>query len=75
MSKEYAKAYVEVLEILKTLKKEDLNKIPKERLELYDKNKDSNYKFHLDRRKPIKEQISNEAQGVLANLYDKFLSK
>ena len=35
----YANAYTEVLEILKYIPKEDYNKIPKNKIELYETNK------------------------------------
>ena len=74
VTKEYAIAYVEVLEILKYLKKEQFDKIPKERIEIYEKYKDSEYKFSYDKNRPIKEQITQKTKAVLSNLFVRFIS-
>ena len=41
---EYAKSYTELLEILKYFSKESLEKLPKENIEMYNLEKDKNYK-------------------------------
>lgn len=70
MNDRYAKAYTEVLEILKYLPKGDYEKIPKEKIEFYEKNKDTNYEFSIDPEKPLEEQnISVEANSVIVNLF------
>ena len=43
MNNTYSLSYVEVLEILKHIPKEDYEKIPKEKIEFYENNKDKNY--------------------------------
>ena len=42
---EYANAYSEVLEILKHISKEDYNKIPKQRIKLFETSANKNYEF------------------------------
>ena len=42
---EYANAYSEVNEILKSISKEDYEKIPKSKIELFKKCSNPNYKF------------------------------
>ena len=43
----YAKAYTEVLEIIKHFPEEEYNKIPKEKIEFYKANRDKNYNFTI----------------------------
>ena len=40
---EYANAYSEVLEILKNISKEDYEKVPSEKIDLFEKNANKNY--------------------------------
>ena len=75
ITKEYAVAYVEVLEVLKFLEKEQFNKIPKERIEIYETYKDKNYKFKYDKTKTLEEQITEKTKAVLANLFVRFLAE
>lgn len=71
----YAMAYTEVLEILKYIPKEEYNKIPKEKIEFYEKNKDNNYSYTFDISKPIKEQkISRKANSVITSLYMEYFA-
>lgn len=51
ITKEYAKAYVEVLEVLRFLKEDEYKRIPKERIDIYSEYKDKEYDFKLDARK------------------------
>lgn len=44
----YAKAYSEVLTILKYIPTEDYYKIPKSKIELFEANSDKNYTFNYD---------------------------
>ena len=41
----YARAYTEILEIIKYFPKEEYAKIPKEKIEFYRKNMDTNYNY------------------------------
>ena len=66
----YAKAYTEILEILKYLPKEEYDKIPKSKIEFYNKNKDPNYVYEFDIRKNLNEQtISRETNSIIITLF------
>lgn len=70
MDNMYAIAYSEVLEILKYIPKEEYNKIPNEKIEVFKAKADKNYKFRYDSRKKLNEQnISKIAKGIIAILY------
>ena len=69
----YAKAYVEVLEILKYMSKKDVDKIPESLIKKFEEEKDSKYIFKYDKAKKMKEQqLSDVAKAILANLYTKY---
>lgn len=66
----YARAYTEVLEMLKYLPYEELNRIPKEKIDFFERNKDKSYKFNISLEKPLAEQnISIEANSVIITLF------
>ena len=66
----YSQACVEVLEVLKHIKKEDIKKIPRFKIDLYEKNRDKNYKFEYNKNLKYEDQkISKKAKAILANLY------
>lgn len=66
----YANAYNEVLEILKYIPEEDYNKIPKEKIELFETNANDNYKFNYEPNKTLDEQnVSKIAKGIIAILF------
>ncbi len=70
INSKYAKAYVEVLEIIKYLPKEEYKKIPIEKIEFYKNNMDKNYKFTIDPKIDLSEQnISKETNAIIVNLY------
>ena len=70
MDKKYAKAYTEVIEILKHIPKEEYDKIPETEIQFYENNCDKNYKYVYDENKTIKEQpISREANAVIISIY------
>lgn len=70
MEKKYSKAYTEVLEILRHLPKEELEKIPKTELQFYEDNCDKNYKYEYDNNVTVdKQQISREANTVIVAIY------
>lgn len=71
----YEKAYTEILEILKYLPKEEYNKIPKEKIEFYEKNKDKDYKFVFDINKSIDEQnVSRKTKVIIVSLFKDFFA-
>ena len=77
MNTTYAMAYTELLELLKYLPKEEYDRIPKEKIEFYEKNKDNNYKFVFNPAKPLQEQnISRKTNSIIVMLFrDYFASE
>ncbi len=70
MDKKYARAYTEVLEILKHIPKEEYDMIPKTEIQFYENNCDKNYKYEFDENIDIKDQqISKEANAVIVSIY------
>lgn len=70
ISTAYAKAYTEVLEIIKYFPKEEYAKIPLEKIEFYKNNMDKNYKFSINTEIDLSEQnISAEANAIIVNLF------
>lgn len=70
VSKEYAMAYTEVIEILKYVPNEDVQKIPEEKLEFYKENMDKEYNYKLDFEKKFEEQEMSEiTKAILANIF------
>lgn len=66
----YAKAYTEVLEIVKYFSEEEYNRIPKEKIEFYKKHMDKNYVFSINPEIDLSEQnISTEANAIIVNLF------
>lgn len=74
ITKEYSRAYVEVLAVIKHLTEEEYNRIPKSKIEIYEKYKDETYEFIYNPEASLKEQISFEAKNVLSNLFLKYIS-
>lgn len=48
MEDNYKKAYKEVVEILKFVSKENVDKIPKEMLDMFEEEQDKEYNFKVD---------------------------
>ena len=48
MVNEYSRNYTEVLEILKYIPIDEYNKIPKQKIEFYEKYKDRSYKYEYN---------------------------
>ena len=70
ITKEQQMAYTEVLEVLRYVPKEDVDKIPKEKIEFYKNNMDNNYNFKIDTSKSFEEQeLSEKAKIVLAIIF------
>lgn len=67
---EYANAYKEVLDILKYVSKEDLNKIPTQKIEMFSKYANYDYDFEYNPEITLKEQnVSDIAQTIIAILF------
>ncbi|MBO5348498.1 MAG: hypothetical protein J6A89_01570 [Clostridia bacterium] len=70
MEKKYAKAYTEVLEILKHIPQDEYERIPKNEIQFYENNCDKNYKYIYDESLNVKDQtISKEANAVIIAIY------
>lgn len=67
---EYANAYSEVLEILKHISKEDYEKIPNSKIEVFKSNQNKNYIFKYDPNKTLDEQnVSKITKAIIALLF------
>ena len=73
----YNKACTEVLEILKTLSKEQYGRIPESEIEYYKSKADLDYKFTFDASISLdKQDILRETYAILITIYrDYFLDK
>lgn len=72
---DYEKAYTELLEILKYIEKEDLEKIPISKLNNYKKNRNMNYHFQYNVNLPFESQsIMYLTKLLLANLYIEYIA-
>lgn len=72
---EYSKACKEVLEILKAVKQEDLDKIPTREIEKLKENASIEYEFSYDSQKDIKEQnVSKLARAIIANFFIDYIA-
>ena len=70
VSVEYANAYSEVLEILKFISKEDYEKIPASKIELFKINSNKEYKFTYNPEKTLDEQnVSKRAKAIIGILF------
>lgn len=69
----YSEAAVEVLDILKHTKEEDVNKIPKKFIEFLESNKSKTYISKLDHTKTIKEMdLKPKTHALLGLIYLKY---
>ena len=67
---EYANAYSEVLEILKYISKEDYEKIPISKIQLFETNQNKEYIFEYNPNKTLEEQnVSKKAKAIIAILF------
>ena len=70
VSVKYANAYSEVLEILKYVTKEDYEKIPNSKIELFETNHNKEYVFKYNPNKTLDEQnVSKTAKAIIAILF------
>lgn len=76
INQKYKDAYKEVLEIIKYLPQNELSRIPKEKIEYFQRNQNSNHTFNFDSSIALEEQnISREANAIILNLFnDYFIS-
>lgn len=70
MNNLYAKAYTEVLEIINHFSEDEYKKIPKEKIDFYEKQKDRKYDFKINPNIDLAEQnISRKANAILVSLF------
>ena len=70
MENNYPKAYKEVIEVLKYVPKESVDKIPKTMIGTFNKKMDNNYIFSIDINKSFEEQeLLEETKAILANIF------
>ena len=70
ITKEYARAYTEVVEILKYIPDVDVQKIPKEKLDFYKNNMDNEYHYTIDLTKEFEEQVMSDiTKAILSNIF------
>lgn len=70
VSEYYAKAYKEIIEILKYTKKSDVRKIPKEKIIMWKNNMDEKWNFKVDTSKKLEDQkILAETRAIIANIF------
>ena len=73
--KDYQIACKEVIEILKFVKKEDLEKLPKDEIEILNNNANIEYKFTYNPKINIKEQnVSKIAKAIIANYFIDYIA-
>ena len=66
----FARAYTEVLEIIKYFPEQEYNKIPKERIDFYKENMDKDYCFIINPEIDLaKQNVSKEASAIIVTLY------
>lgn len=70
MENNYPKAYKEVIEILKYVPKESVDKIPQTMLDTFNAKMDKTYNFSIDINKSFEEQeLLEETKAILANIF------
>lgn len=70
MKANYPKAYTEVLEILKHMPKDDVNKIPKELIDMFEYKKDKDYQFIIDDDEDFSNiVILDETEAIMLNIF------
>ena len=70
MEDNYAKAYKEIIEILKYIPEESVNKIPREMIERFKTKQLVTYDFKIDTEKTFEEQeLLEETKAILANIF------
>lgn len=66
----YEKAYKEVVEILKYVPQESVNKIPQEMREMFELNQSKTYKFEINPENPFEAQeLLEETKAIFANIF------
>lgn len=71
MDNTYERSYVEVLEILKYIPREEYEKIPKDYIEFYKENKDKNYKYKYNQNSP---KTLRKTDAIIIYLYKNYIA-
>ena len=75
VSNSYAKAYTEVYEILNHLNVEEISKIPQEKIDFYNKNRDKDYKFKINTAISLEEQeFSRKTYAIIISLFRDYIA-
>lgn len=75
ISNNYAKAYKELLEIIKHFPLEEYNRIPKEKIKFYEENMDKNYNFTINPNIDLsKQNILKETKTLIVKLYEDYFA-
>lgn len=70
MKENYPKAYTEVLEIMKYMPKEDVNKIPTEMIEMFENKRDKSYLFNVKEKDDFAYlNILDETEAIFVNIF------
>ena len=73
MEDNYSKAYKEVMEILKFVPKESVDKIPQTMIDTFKAKMDNEYDFKVDINKSFEEQdLLEETKAIFANIFRDF---
>lgn len=63
-------SYNEILEILKYIPSQEYERIPKDRIDFYERHKDPSYKFEYNPSKSLNEQnVLRETKAIIVGLY------
>lgn len=71
----YKDAYTEVFEILSCLKEEEYLKIPKELIQVFEENRNLEYKYKINEEQDLtKQPMLKETKAILLNLFRDYLA-
>ena len=75
MKENYPKAYTEVLEILKYMPKEDVDKIPREMIEMFENKRERSYVFKVKETDDFANlNILDETEAIFVNIFRDYWS-
>ena len=71
----YANAYTEVYEILSCLSEEEYSKIPEELIEVFEKNRNIDYDYEINKEQDLmKQPMLRETKAILLNIFRDYLA-
>ena len=71
MNDTYECSYVEVLEILKHIPKEEYDKIPKQLIEFFEEHKDKSYRYIYN---PVSPKTLRKTDAIIVSLYKDYIA-